>query len=158
MHPWHCLKQPFRAKGAGFFFELRDKRSLAYSVTAFLRPGLETGMFGVYMACDPSKLTAAKEGIFKELEKVRKEGLSEKELEAAKRYLLGNLKIELQTNGNQAIRMALDELYGLGYGYLKQYIRDIEAVTLNDIKRAAKKIIMPEKFVFVTIGPVSKNP
>jgi len=155
--PMALLETALSGQGGRLFFELRDKRSLAYSVTAFRRPGLETGMFGVYMACDPSKLTAAKEGIFKELEKVRKEGLSEKELEAAKRYLLGNLKIELQTNGNQAMRMALDELYGLGYGYLKQYIRDIEAVTLNDIKRAAKKIIMPEKFVFVTIGPVSKN-
>ena len=156
--PMALLETALSGQGGRLFFELRDKRSLAYSVTAFRRPGLETGMFGVYMACDPSKLTAAKEGIFKELEKVRKEGLSEKELEAAKRYLLGNLKIELQTNGNQAIRMALDELYGLGYGYLKQYIRDIEAVTLNDIKRAAKKIILPEKFVFVTIGPESKNP
>jgi zinc protease len=155
--PMALLETSLSGQGGRLFFELRDKRSLAYSVTAFRRPGLETGTFGVYMACDPSKLATAKEGIFSQLEKVRKEGLSEKELEAAKRYLLGNLKIGLQTNGSQAMRMALDELYGLGYGYLKQYIRDIEAVTLNDIKRAAKEIILPEKFVLVTIGPESKR-
>jgi zinc protease len=155
--PMALLETALSGQGGRLFFELRDKRSLAYSVTAFRRPGLETGTFGVYMACDPSKLTAAKDGVFKELEKVRKEGLSEKELEAAKRYLLGNLKIGLQTNGNQAMRIALDELYGLGYDYLKQYIKDIEAVTLNDIKRAAKKIILPKKFVFASIGPESRR-
>lgn len=155
--PMALLETALSGQGGRLFFELRDKRSLAYSVTAFRRPGLETGTFGVYMACDPSKLTVAKEGVFKELEKVRKEGLSEKELEAAKRYLLGNLKIGLQANGNQAMRIALDELYGLGYDYLKQYIKDIESVTLNDIKRAAKKVILPKKFVFVTIGPESRR-
>jgi len=155
--PMALLETALSGQGGRLFFELRDKRSLAYLVTAFRRPGLETGTFGVYMACDPSKLEAAKTGIFTELEKVRKKGLSEKELEAAKRYLLGNLKIGLQTNDSQAMRMALDELYGMGYDYLKQYIMDIEAVTLNDIKRAAKKIILPKKFVFVTIGPESKR-
>jgi zinc protease len=155
--PMALLETALSGQGGRLFFELRDKRSLAYSVTAFRTPGLETGTFGVYMACDPFKLTAAKNGVFEELEKVRKKGLSEKELEAAKRYLLGNLKIGLQTNGSQAMRIALDELYGLGYDYLKKYIRDIEAVTLNDIKRAAKEIILPERFVFVTIGPESKR-
>jgi zinc protease len=155
--PMALLETALSGQGGRLFFELRDKRSLAYSIAAFRRPGLETGTFGVYMACDPSKLSDAKEGIFSELEKVRKEGLSEKELEGAKKYLLGNLKIGLQTNESQAMRMALDELYGLGYGYLNQYIRDIEAVTLNDIKRAANKIIVPNKFVFVTIGPGPKR-
>lgn len=155
--PMALLETALSGQGGRLFFELRDKRSLAYSVTAFRRPGLETGAFGVYMACDPSKLAAAKKGIFMELDKVRREGLSEKELEAAKRYLLGNLKIGLQTNDRQAMRMALDELYGLGYDYLKQHIRDIETVTTNDIKRAAKKIILPKKFVLVTIGPESKK-
>ena len=155
--PMALLETALSGQGGRLFFELRDKRSLAYTVTAFRRPGLETGTFGVYMACDPSKLAAAKDGIFTELEKVRKEGLTEKELEGAKKYLLGNLKIGLQTNDSQAMRMALDELYGLGYGYLKQYIRDIESVTLNDIKQAAKKIILPKKFVFITIGPEPKR-
>lgn len=155
--PMALLETALSGQGGRLFLELRDKRSLAYSVTAFRRPGLETGTFGVYMACEPSKFAAAKEGIFEELEKVRKNGLSEKELEAAKRYLLGSIKLGLQTNGSQAMRMALDELYGLGYGYLKKHIRDIKEVTLDDIKRVAKQIILPNKHVIVTIGPGAKK-
>jgi len=155
--PMALLETALSGQGGRLFFELRDRQSLAYSVTAFRRPGLETGTFGVYMACDPSKLEAAKEGIFNELLKVRQHGLSEEELEAAKRYFLGTLKIGLQTNGSQAMRLALDELYGLGYGYLKKHIGEIEEVTVDDIKQAAQKIILPDKYVFVTTGPGSKR-
>ena len=140
-------------QGGRLFSQLRDKESLAYAVGAFRRPGLETGVFGVYLACDPSKVTVAREGIFRELEKIRADGLTKRELADAKKYLLGNLRIGLQTNGSQAMDMILNELYGLGHDYTEHYIKKIEAVTLKDIKRAAGKIIGPEKFVFVTVGP-----
>ena len=42
--------------GGRLFSKLRDEQSLAYSITAFRTPGLETGAFGVYLACDPEKL------------------------------------------------------------------------------------------------------
>ena len=156
--PMALIETALSGQGGRLFSRLRDKSSLAYAVTAFRRPGLETGVFGVYLACDPSKLPVAKDALFHELDKIRENGLTEKELEEAKRYLLGNLKIELQTNGSQAMHMALDELYGLGYDHTRQFIRDIEAVNLKDIKRAAQKIIVPERFAFVTVGPAQEGP
>jgi zinc protease len=151
--PMALIESALSGLGGRLFSQLRDKASLAYSVTAFRRPGLETGLFGVYLACHPRKLLVAKKAIFQELDKIKKEGLTEKELEAAKKYLLGNLKINLQTNGSQARHMALDELYALNYDYIQQFIRDIEAVNLKDIKVAARKIMVPGKFVLVTVGP-----
>ena len=79
--------------------------------------------------------------------------MTEDELEAAKRYLLGNLRIGLQTNGSQALQMALDELYGMGYDDLHRFIERIEAVTLEDIKAATRNILVPDGFVLVTVGP-----
>jgi zinc protease len=140
-------------QGGRLFMELRDKQSLAYSVSSFTRPGLETGMFGVYLACEPGKLSTAKEGIFKELEKVKEEGLSDQELEDAKRYLIGTEAIEYQTNGSQALRMALDEIYGLGYGHQQEFIREIRGVTSEDIKRVAKKFFIPNGYTIATVGP-----
>lgn len=139
--------------GGRLFLKLRDQRSLAYSVTAFRSPGLETGSFGVYLACDPGKLPHAEKAVFDELTLLRDKGLTEKELAAAKRYLLGNLKIGMQTNGSQAMQMALDELYGMGFDHMPKYIESIEAVTKNDINRAVRDIILPERYVFVTVGP-----
>ena len=139
--------------GGRLFSKLRDKQSLAYTITAFRSPGLETGAFGVYLACDPSKLPLAQEAVFNELALLRKEGLTDRELASAKRYLLGNLKIGMQTNGSQAMQMALDELYGQGYDHMPKYIAEIESVTRADVARAVKDIILPEQYILVTVGP-----
>ena len=151
--PMALVDTALSGMGGRLFRRLRDKQSLAYSITAFRSPGLETGAFGVYLACDPGKLPQAKKALFHELSMLRDEGLTDKELSAAKRYLLGNLKIGMQTNGSQAMQMALDELYGLGYNHMPQYIHDIESVTRGDIHRAVKDIILPERYILVTVGP-----
>jgi len=135
------------------FTELRDKKSLAYTVSSFIRPGLETGMFGVYLACEPEKLSTAREGIFRELEKVKEKGLSERELENAKKYVIGAEAIENQTNSSQALSMALNELYGLGYRHQQEFIREIKRVTLEDIKRVANKFFIPNSYAIATVGP-----
>jgi len=151
--PMALVDTALSGMGGRLFQRLRDKQSLAYSVTAFRSPGLETGAFGVYLACDPGKLPLAQKAVFHELSILREEGLTDKELAAAKRYLLGNLKIGMQTNGSQAMQMALDELYGMGYDHMPQYIQKIESVTREDINRAVKGIILPERYILVTVGP-----
>ncbi len=151
--PMALVDTALSGMGGRLFQRLRDRKSLAYTITAFRSPGLETGAFGIYLACDPGKLPQAQKAVFHELSILRKEGLTDKELAAAKRYLLGNLKIGMQTNGSQAMQMTLDELYGLGYDHMPQYIQEIESVTLEDIDGAVKDIILPEGYILVTVGP-----
>lgn len=147
------IKTALSGQSGRLFIQLRDEQSLAYAVTAFRRPGLGTGAFGVYLACDPAKLNEAKTGISEQLEAVRQKGLTREELDEARTYLLGNLAIGQQTNASQAMQMALDELYGLGYTHRQRYREEIQSVTPEDIQAAAQKIILPEKHVIVTVGP-----
>ena len=146
------VKTALSGQGGSLFYNLRDKQSLAYAVTAFRRPGLETGAFGVYIGCDPSKVPTAKKAIFKELEKIRGNGISDEEIEDAKSYLLGNMQINLQTNGSKAMQMALNELYGLGFDHYSRYLEEIQNVTQEDIKRSVAKVIDPHRYVIVTVG------
>jgi len=141
--------------GGRLFRELRDKQSLAYSISSFHRPGLETGAFGVYLSCEPQKLPVAKEALFRELEKLKKDGLSPEELEEAKRYVLGTEAVAHQTNGRQAMSMALDELYGLGYDHYEKFLREIREVTLDDLLRTAQRIFLTHGYTMVTVGPLS---
>ena len=151
--PMALVDTALSGMGGRLFSKLRDEQSLAYTITAFRSPGLETGAFGVYLACDPEKLPQAREAVFRELTLLREKGLTEKELADAKRYLLGNLKIGMQTNGSQAMQMALDELYGMGYDHMARYIGEIESVTPEDIAKAVRDIILPEQYILVTVGP-----
>ena len=140
-------------QGGRLFTELRDKQSLAYSLSSLRSPGLETGAFAVYLACEPEKLKTAKEALFRELDKIKEGGLSDQELDDAKRYVSGNDAIAYETNGSQATRMALDELYGLGYDHYVRFNKEIKEVTTEDIKETLGRILIPDGYVLVTVGP-----
>jgi len=139
--------------GGRLFTDLRDKESLAYSVTSFLRPGLDPGAFGVYMATSPEKFSEAVEGIKRELRRLTQEKVTQEELSRAKRYLIGTHEIGLQTNSDQAFDLAHNERYGLGYNFGERYVKGIEAVSAEDVLKIAQKYIRLDKYVLVTVGP-----
>ena len=51
---------------------------------------------------------------------------------------------------------ALDELYGLGFAYYKALEREVEEVTLEDVKRAAAKYLQKQPYVLATVRPSDK--
>jgi zinc protease len=84
---------------------------------------------------------------------VKEEGLTEDEVERAKRYLVGNFEIGLQTNGAQASVISLDELYGTGYDHYQKYPQEIQMVSKEDVHRVAQKYFNFEAYVLAVIRP-----
>jgi zinc protease len=152
-YPMEVLAAVLGGMGGRMFMELREKQGLAYSVDAFNVGGVGPGFFGVYMATAPKNLTTATEGIKKELARVRDEGISPEELDRAKNYLIGNFEISLQENLSTASLMAADELYGLGYDYLKRYPEKIDAVTQADVRRVVETYLDPKNSVLAVVSP-----
>ena len=140
-------------QGGRLFHELRDKESLAYALDFMAQPNLDPGFIGVYMGTHPNKLETAIEAVLRELKKVRDEGLTEGEVDRAKKYLIGNFEIGLQTNGAQANQMSLDELYGLGFDHYRKYPQEIQKVTQEDVNRVAKKYFNLETYAIAIIRP-----
>jgi zinc protease len=135
------LTQVLGGQGGRLFVELRDKHSLAYSVTAFEMEGIDPGTFAVYMAGAPNKLDESLAGIRGELTKIVNEPVSPEELSRAKGYLIGTQAVSLQSYGAQAMLLSLDELYGLGATHHLDYGTRISAVTVDDVQRVAKRVI-----------------
>ncbi len=135
------------------FYELRDRQSLAYSVTSFFTKGLAKGLFGAYIGTDPSNTEVAMKGLLAELQKVRSSDVSAEELERAARYLIGSRAISLQTNGAMSEDMAFNELYGLGYLAGREYADKIKAVSLADVRRVAEKYLDPDIRAEIIVGP-----
>ncbi len=146
------LTQILSGQGGRLFLELRDKKSLAYSVTAFSIEGVDPGSFGVYIASAPTKLDESIEGLKTELQRVLDEPITKDEIERAKGYLIGSQAVSLQRFGSQASLLSLDELYGLGATHHLGYEDRIQAVTLDDVKRVAKEIIQIDRPVLVVIN------
>ncbi|MGO9116360.1 MAG: M16 family metallopeptidase [Desulfomonilaceae bacterium] len=144
----HVLGQEGR-----LFRQLRDKESLAFDVTSFFRPGMEPGVFGLYMACDAPKAARAYEGLLREVELIKKAKVSDEELKRAVNDLIGNHLISLQSSWDRAEEIGLNTLYGLGYDYDPVYIRKIREVKAEDVLRVARKYLDPERCAIVKILP-----
>src|SRR6185312_12439887 len=99
-HALEVLSTVLAGQGGRLFIELRDKRSMAYSVSSFSLEGLDPGYFAVYMGTSPEKVKDACAGIRVELEKVKAERLSDAELDRARSYLIGSHAIGLQKNAS----------------------------------------------------------
>jgi zinc protease len=147
------LNAALSGQGGRLFRELRDKESLAYALDFMAYPNLDPGFIGVYMGTHPNKLETAIEAVLRELEKVKEEGLIEEEMDRAKKYLIGNFEIGLQTNGAQANQMSLDELYGFGFDHYQKYPQEIQKVTKEDVNRVAKQYFNIESYAIAIIRP-----
>jgi zinc protease len=151
------LDAALSGQGGRLFYALRDKESLAYALSFMASPNLDPGFIGVYMGTHPDKLETAIRGVLRELETVKEEGLSEQEVMRAKRYLIGNFEIGLQTNGAQANQISLDELYGLGFDHYQKYPLEIQKVSKEDVHRVAKEYFNLEAYAIAVIRPATEK-
>ena len=155
-YAFEVLNSVLSGQGGRLFVELRDKKSLAYAVTSFYVPGMESGYFGVYIGTAPQKEKEVLMAIKEQLELVLK-SVGEQELERAKNYIVGSFEIGLQKNSAQAATVGFDELYGIGTYEYRKFSRKILSVTVDDITRVAKKYINPNAPVVAIVKP-EENP
>jgi zinc protease len=151
--PLEVLSAVLSGQGGRLFVELRDKRSLAYSVTSFSMEGLDPGYFAVYIGCGPGKIQEALDGIRAELRRVREEPIGPSELARARNHLIGTHAISLQRNSARAAVYAFDECYGLGADASARYPANIAAVRAEDILAAAQRLLTPSREVVALVAP-----
>lgn len=139
------LSSALAGQGGRLFLELRDRQSLAYTVSPLNSDSPEPGIFGFYIGCSPEKLKRSLSGIRLELDKILDQPISERELQRAKEYWLGRFELDMQRYSSQSMIYGLDELYGLGFQHSSQVPALIKALTAKDIQAAARKFLNPEQ-------------
>ena len=152
-HAADILEAVLGGMGGRLFNDLRDQRSLAYSVQPFYSSAQSAGLFGVYMGVGPGKEKEALSGLAEHLERVRKEPPAKAELDRAKAYLVGNLAIGMQSYGAQAAVMSSNEYLGLGWDYYRQLPEDLNAVSGKAVRSLADKYLSPKGRTELTLGP-----
>jgi len=132
--------------------EIRIKRGLAYSVASFFNPGKYPGAFQVILQ---TKNSSAREAIaiaLQEMQRIRNEPISEKELEGAKKYLIGSFPMRLDTQGKLVNFLTQVEYYQLGLDYPIRYPSLIQSVTREEVLRVAKGYLHPENYILVVVA------
>ena len=137
--------------GGRLFTNLRDKKSLAYSVTSFSSEQLDPGFFAFYMGTSADKLDEAIADTLKEIEEVRRAGVSQEEFERAKKWMIGTYEIGLQSNAAYAEKMLFNELYGVGYEETFRAPEKIQALTIEEVNRVAGELLNTERYTIAVI-------
>lgn len=148
----HVLQSILAGQGGRLFLELRDKESLAYSVSPVSLEGYGAGSFGVYIACSPEKRPKAEQMIHDEHKKLREKLVDADELDRAIRYLCGRGLIDLQRKSAQANSILFDTVYGNNPedGLLPN--RHYEKVTAEEVRALAEELFS-QKTVTSVAGP-----
>jgi zinc protease len=132
--------------------EIRAKRGLAYGAYSYLTPldraGLYIGGFGTRNDAVAESIELVRQ----EWSKLAAEGLSEDDLDRAKKYLTGAYPLRFDSNAKIARFLAGVQAENLGIDYINQRNGMVESVTVDDIKRVAKRLLKPESLFFVVVG------
>ncbi len=155
-HALELIDEASSDLGSRFFIRIRENMGLAYYVGASQMQGLVPGLFAFYLGTDPQKIEPVKTALLDEIQKLASEGLTPEELTRAKRKLIGQHQIAMQSNDSFGFQCALDELYGLGFDYYKKTEEETNAVTLDDIKRVAAKYFRDQPYVLAIVRPATK--
>ncbi|GAC1460744.1 MAG: pitrilysin family protein [Chamaesiphon sp.] len=111
------------------FVEMREKRGLAYEISAFYPTRLDASQFLVYMGTAPENTAIAIEGLRTEIERLRFTSLTADELQASKNKLLGQYALGKQTNAQLAQVFGWYETLGLGIEFDARFQEDVLSVT-----------------------------
>jgi zinc protease len=123
------------------FTELRDRRGLAYQVGVLGTYRTGPSFLLTYMGTAPTNVEASEAGVLAEIDRIRAEQVSERELARAKAFLLGNLTMDRRTTARDAWYLAFFEVVGAGWDFPERYARAVEAVTAADVARVAQRYL-----------------
>ena len=136
------------------FQEIREKRGLAYSVYSFVSSHVDTGMFGIYLAVDPTRALEATGLVMKEIKRLSTKPVTAAELQGAIEFTKGNLLLASESNDNQMVRNAQNEIHFNHSISLQEVIERVESVTIAEISDLAKSLFENNQISLTLLGPV----
>lgn len=150
--------------GAGFssrlFMNLREKHGYTYGSYSSLNNDELVGEFSAYAKVRNAVTDSSVAEIMSELNRLRTEKVPQDELEGIKSYLNGNFAISLEDPETVA-RFAINaERYHLPKDYYANYLKNLAAVSADDVYAMAQKYIRPENATILVVGDadaISKN-
>jgi zinc protease len=136
--------------------EVREKRGLAYSVHSNLFPYQHGSVFVGNVATKNEAVGRSLDVIESELRRLAEQGPTAEELASAKSYLTGAYALRFESSSSIANQLLWIQIEDLGIDYVHRRNALVEAVTLDDIKRVAKRLIEADRLITTIVGkPVS---
>jgi zinc protease len=130
---------------------------MAYYVSSALDANVIEGPLVIRAGVSPANVDRAIASIDEEIVRMIREGLTPKELDESRRYLIGSIPRALETNAAIANFLQIEEFFGLGLDYDVRLPQLLGAVTLDDANAAARRAVNPDRATVVIAGPYDQR-
>jgi predicted Zn-dependent peptidase len=138
------------------FLNIREHLGLAYDVHSFTQKHRDTGHLGVYLGVDPKKAVQAIQAVVAEMRTLSERELSSEELQRAKEFTKGRLRLDLETTNGVAFWLTYQELLMGKIKTIEDELVLVDAVTASDIRRVADTL-MASPMQMAVIGPFTRD-
>ena len=132
--------------------EVRERRGLTYGIGLGLYPLDNAGLVLGSLGTRNNKAGEALDVIKSVMKRYAEEGPTQRELDEAKTYLTGSYALRFNSNTKIARQLLAIQQDNLGIDYINRRNSMIDAVTLDQVKAQAKRLIDPEKLIVTVVG------
>lgn len=139
------------------FQEIRENLGLAYSVYSFSSSYVDAGLFGIYVGTSSLNVNPVLEAIKKEIEAIKKGGLSESDIAAAKEYLIGGICLSSEGPDPLMMRIAKNELVYKRHVPYEELFSKLNRVTVDAVIEVVHEIFQGDKISLATLGPFKEE-
>jgi zinc protease len=133
--------------------EIRDRLGLTYGIYSYFQAGLHPGPFQIQMQTAPEDAQKAIASTISLLKQTQEKGVTSNEVAAAKRSITSQYPVGLANPDELAQVILRNEVYGLDKSEIRDFINQVQSVTLEQVNQAAKELLSPDNLVVVTAGP-----
>jgi zinc protease len=151
--------------GSRLYREVREKRGLAYSISDSLAWMDHSALFVGSTGTRADRAGETVEAITREIRRIAEDGPTEQELDEAKSYLKGSRMLSLDTSSKLASALLQYQLDHLSIDYLERRNAVVDAVTIDDAKKAARRLwgdglltVVVGRAPQATVQPVAATP
>jgi len=138
--------------------EVRDKRGLVYGIGSDLWTMDAGGLIAGQFQTNPGKVVEAIKIVRDEWKRMAAEGPTRQELADAKTYLMGYYPRNFTSTRSAAQALRGLQMEGLGIDYVERRQEEIAAVTEDDVRRVAKRLLNADQLSFIVAGPAAQIP
>ena len=141
------------AMGGRLGDSIRERQGMAYYVSSSFDPGVIDAPLVIRAGVSPANVERAIASIDEELVRMRRDGVTTKELNESRQYLIGSMPRSLETNGGIASFLQTVEFFGLGLDYDVRLPALLEEVQQEEVNSVAARVLDPDRAAIAIAGP-----
>ncbi|MCF4966340.1 M16 family metallopeptidase [Nostoc sp. CMAA1605] len=134
--------------------EVRDRLGLTYGIYSGFAAGVNPGPFLIQMQTAPQDANRAIASTLGLLKQLREQGITEAELNTAKRSITNSYPVDLANPSNVSSIILDNAILGLSPAEIREFPQRIQSVTMADVQKAIQDLINPKNLIIVTAGTV----